>query len=210
MLFTDRDEGGKRLGEVIKKMNYNNPLILAIPRGGVEIAHGIYGVTGIEWDFYMAKKIGAPHNKEVAIAAVDQLGSIYLNSDILDYYEISEDYIMRESMEQRTLIDERLKNYRKGRREADIKGKTIILVDDGIATGTTVMAAAKAFDNLDIQKKVLAVPIAPKETLLELQKVFDEVICLETPEPFYAVGQFYNYFHQLSDERVIFLYNSQF
>ncbi|HTH23231.1 MAG TPA: phosphoribosyltransferase family protein, partial [Nitrososphaeraceae archaeon] len=179
-------------------------IIVGIPRGGVIIADIIASKLGAKLDMVVSRKIGAPDNSELAIGAVMPNGSYFLNQEIVDTRNIPLDYIQVQASAQAKEIERRLTSYR-GTKEYDneFDGKTVVLVDDGIATGATMLASARWIKNEEhCEQLVIAVPVAPGEILSRLKQVADEVIVLYTPEPFIAVGRFYEDFNQVSDNEV--------
>ncbi len=202
-MFYDRYDAGQKLASVLG--NYkskNDAIVLAIPRGGVVVGFEIAKALRLPLDIVVARKIGAPGNAEFAIGAVSEKGEVILNKDSISEYQISKDYIKKEAKTQRQEVKRRLAEYRGIKEPANLKDKIVVIVDDGIATGASIKAAISSV-KADVPKKViLAVPVAPPDTIRELKKEVDEVICLETPETFFAVGQFYQIFDQTSDEEV--------
>ena len=182
-------------------------VVLAIPRGGVVIGDVIASTLGYGLDIVVSRKIGAPLNPELAIGAVMPDGSIFTNENIVNHLNVPQDYIDFQAKAQVKEIERRLLSFRGNiEYEASLKGKIIILVDDGIATGATILAAAKWLKTKHFCKKlVIAAPVAPpSDSALEsLKNLADDVVILYTPEPFYAVGQFYKKFPQVSDDEVI-------
>jgi len=204
MLFKDQVSAGEKLAEALKEYQNKGAVVLAIPRGGVATGHGLARVLNLPLDVIVTRKIGAPDNPELAIGAVGETkGSLWLNKKLASQLGVSEDYIKSETRIQKLEIKRRERVYRKGREPLDLKNKTVILVDDGIATGATMIAAIREIRNMGTDKVVVATPVAPPETVEELKKEADEVICLQTPRLFFAVGQWYENFKQYSDEEVI-------
>jgi predicted phosphoribosyltransferase len=177
---------------------------VGIPRGGVIIADIIASKLGAKLDIVVSRKIGAPDNSELAIGAVMPNGSYFLNQEIVDRRNIPLDYIQEQASTQAKEIERRLTSYR-GTKEYDneFDGKTVVLVDDGIATGATMLASARWIKNEQhCRQLVIAVPVAPDEILTQLKQVAEEVIVLDTPDPFIAIGRFYEDFDQVSDNQV--------
>ncbi len=205
MLFVDRADAGRRLAQrLLRTRSAGTGLVLAVPRGGVVVGYEIARRLEIPLDIVVARKIGAPFNKELAIGAVGADGSVVQREDLAGFFEnIEEEYLEAESRRQVAEIERRLQKYRGGRPEPDLKGQKIILCDDGIATGYTIRAAIQYLWNEGVAEITLAVPVAPADTLRTLQDEVDHVVCLASPEPFYAVGQFYQTFDQTTDEEVI-------
>jgi len=202
-LYKDRRAAGNRLAEELVKYNIQDALVLGIPRGGVVVAARVAKKLGFPLDIIIPRKVGAPFNPEVAVGAVTQDGAVFLNHMVMDVYNISRkeiDTLVNEQVEE---IKRRMIKYR-GRDDYPYhKGKTILLVDDGIATGFTVKAAIASIKNIFVPKKIiLAVPVAPPDIVKSLAEEVDEIICPHVPDNFYAVGQFYDYFEQTGDEEV--------
>ena len=202
MIFENRVDAGRRLAARLE--NYRGPdtIIFAIPRGGVVIGYEVASALGAPLDVIIPRKIGAPGQPELAIGAIGDDISI-LDDDTIRYLGVSEGYIQDEIERQKQEIQRRWRLYRGDGAFPDVKGKTLVLVDDGIATGHTTMAAARALRKKDPGKLVLAVPVAPPETVGRLRQEVDELVVLETPDPFFSVGSWYHEFEQTTDEEVI-------
>jgi putative phosphoribosyl transferase len=205
-MFTDRRDAGFQLAEKLKHYkSCKGVLILALPRGGA--------VTGLEMaraivaplDVLIVRKIGFPSQLELAIGAVSETGAVVLNQRIISDGGVTKKYIEDEISAQKKEIDRRIKLYRGGRRlgSEEVKGKTIILVDDGIATGATMKAAIATLKEEKIKRLIVAVPVSPLETADELRAIADEFVCLYTPTDFMAVGNYYRNFTQVTDEQVV-------
>jgi putative phosphoribosyl transferase len=184
-----------------------NIVVLAIPRGGVIIGDVIASNLGSGLDIVVSRKIGAPSNSELAIGAVMPDGSVYTNENIVNHLSVPQGYIDSQAKAEVREIERRLYRFRGNiEYEESLGGKTVVLVDDGIATGATILAAAKWLRSKNLCKKlVIAAPVAPPSdsTLESLENLADDVVILYSPEPFYAVGQFYKKFPQVSDDEVI-------
>jgi putative phosphoribosyl transferase len=203
-MFMDRTEAGRRLAVVIAGKQYDNPIVLALPRGGIPVALEIARALHVPMDLLLVRKVGVPFQPELAAAAIvdGARPHIVLNPPVLraaglDAEDLADD-IEREKRE----LERRRTAYLKGRKRSSVKGRTAIIVDDGIATGTTVRAALEALRNEGPTRVVLAIPVAPHDALEELAHLVDEIVCLEQPEPFYAIGAHYSDFGQLSDADV--------
>jgi putative phosphoribosyl transferase len=213
--FFDRREAGKYLAEKVKayiKNNFNSEteresfIVMAIPRGGVIIGDIIASELETDMDIIISKKIGAENNPELAIGAVMADGSYIINEDLVNRINISDEYIHKQIDMQKKEIERRLLEF-KGKKDYSnqLKDKIIILVDDGIATGATILAAAKWIKEKQHSKRlIVAVPVAPAESniLDKLDQISDKVIVILTPYDFAAVGQFYEHFDQVSDNEV--------
>jgi putative phosphoribosyl transferase len=209
VLFRDRTDAAKQLVERLYWLknevqdNKSSVVIVAIPRGGVVIGNIIASQLGAKLDLVVSRKIGAPFNPELAIGAVMPDGSYFLN-DVAEMMNVSQDYIESQIEKEVKEIDRRLIEFR-GNRDYDnkLEDKIVVLVDDGIATGATILASAKWIkDKHNCKQLIIAVPLAPREILEDLNRAADKVIVLYTPEPFGAVGRFYHDFNQVSDDEV--------
>ena len=204
-LFEDRVEAGRRLASALQDFKGKNAVVLAIPRGGVVVGFEVADSLGIPLDVIIPRKIGAPGNPELAIGAVMEDGTIIMNDELSGFLQVSEDYIKEESQSQRLEIERRLKFYRGTALYPDLKNHVVIIVDDGIATGSTMKAALVSVRKKGTKAIVIAVPVGPPSTIQELEKEADDVVCLLTPESFMAIGQFYANFAQTTDEEVVSL-----
>ncbi|NLJ34559.1 MAG: phosphoribosyltransferase [Firmicutes bacterium] len=202
MLFSNRAEAGRQLARELTPYKGRAPLLLAVPRGGVPLAYEIQRVLGGRLDLVIPRKIPAPHHSELALGAVAQDGSLVLNEDILARLKVPQDYIAAEVSRQLREIERRLACYRGERPYPSLRGQTVIIIDDGVATGATLRAALKMVREKKAQRLILAVPVGPAKTIATLRALVDELVCLATPEVFYAVGQFYADFGQVEDGEV--------
>jgi len=207
MMFLNRIDAGEKLTDSLEKFKDEDVIILAVPRGGLQIAYDTVKRFGFKWDLIIPRKIGAPHNKEVAIGAVSVDGSYFINNHYVEMLGISQDYIEKEVSEQINEIKRRMKEYRGKDTFPEVKDKTVIIMDDGIATGFTIHAVIKGVKEQGAKKIILAIPVGPRETIEEFKKLVDEVICLYIPEKFYAVGSYYVNFEQVTDEEVFKIMN---
>lgn len=201
-MFLDRKDASEKLSVELEKFKNENPIVLVIPRGGIVTAYEAIKRFGFQWDLIIPRKIGAPNNKEIAIGAISLDGTYLLNEELIYMLNISHEYIEKESFEQIEEIKRRLIKYKGNENFPDIKHKTVIIIDDGIATGFTIKAAIKSIKKHGPQKIILAVPVAPQDTICQLEKIVDEVICLFIPSKFHAVGLHYRNFEQTTDEEV--------
>ncbi|MDG5777085.1 phosphoribosyltransferase family protein [Haloarculaceae archaeon H-GB1-1] len=201
--FTDRTEAGKQLAEALLEREIDADLVLAIPRGGLPLGRAVADALDAPLDVVVAKKIGAPGNPEFALGAVASDGSVWRNERGLSGRNIDEDYFERKREEEAENAREKIERYRGGRPDPDLADRTVVLVDDGVATGSTVRACLQQLRNADAARVVLAVPVGPPETVRELRDLADEVVCLQTPGDFMGVGQFYDRFDQVSDEEAM-------
>jgi putative phosphoribosyl transferase len=202
-MFRDRIEVGKLLARRISALKVSNPIVLAIPRGGVPVAKEIALALHVPLDLVITRKIGAPGQPEFAIGAVTQDGNAIVDEETVNMFGISREYIQEERTRQMHEIQERMRKYRGSKPYPNLEGKTVVIVDDGIATGNTMIAAIESLRRQKPSSIIIATGVAPKETVAKLSKVADRVICLDSPEPFYAIGQFYENFDQVEDEEVV-------
>lgn len=203
-MFADRRDAGIQLAARLKKYKGRKDLlVLALPRGGAVTGFEIAKNLGAPMDVLIVRKIGFPGQPELAVGAVSETGTVALNEAIISMYGVSEDYLRKETSRQKEEISRRVKLYRKGKTVSGLEGKTIILVDDGVATGATVKAAIMTLRKERISRLVLALPVGPTDTVNELKGMVDELICIEIPEAFYAVGAHYSDFTQVEDEEVV-------
>lgn len=196
MIFKNRYDAGEQLAKRLTEYQ-NNPevIVIGLPRGGIPVAYMISNFLKVPLDITCPRKIGAPMNPEYAIGAITETGEGIFNES----FEIQEEALEREKQ----IAQNRLKKYRQGMGPREISGKIVILVDDGLATGFTMKAAILSMQREGANQVIVAVPVAPPDTLEEIKQMADETICLMTPYNFQAVGQFYAEFSQTEDEEVI-------
>jgi putative phosphoribosyl transferase len=204
-MFRNRQEAGLKLANQLAKLDLREPVVLALPRGGIPVAVEIARVLKAPIDLVIVRKVGAPRNPELAVAAIvdDNPPEVVLNREIVETYGLDD-------AELRTLIDrerpelERRRLAYRGRREpVSITGKTAIVVDDGVATGTTMKVAIRALKRRSPREIIVAVPVSPPDGVIELTREADRIVCLSQPVRFHALGYYYRDFPQLSDEEVI-------
>ncbi len=203
MLFRNRSDAGRRLAE--KLMVYaNRPdvLVLALPRGGVPVGFEVAQVLHVLLDVFLVRKLGAPGRQELAMGAIASGGVRVVNEDVVHALGVPEEVIDAVAAEEAQELRRREEVYRDDRPFPDVRGKTVILADDGLATGSTMRAAIAALHRQGPARIVLAVPVGAVETCDELRTLADEVVCARTPEPFWAVGIWYEDFTQTTDEEV--------
>lgn len=203
MIFKDRIDAGQQL---VKKLaayqNKKDTLVLALPRGGVPVAYEVAKALNLPLDVFLVRKLGVPGHEELAMGAI-ALGDIeVLNQDIIQSLNITRPMIDAAKSEEQKILMERNVRYRQNRPLPDLKNKTVILIDDGIATGATIKAAITAIKKLSCQAIVIATPVAPADTCEALAPLVNHIICLTTPDPFYAIGNYYEDFTQTTDEEV--------
>lgn len=202
-MWRDRREAGRYLAEALKEFKNKDVLVLAIPRGGVVVGDEVATALNAPLDVVVPRKIGAPFNPELAIGAIAADGSRVLDQDIIQRLDVSQEYLKKEIERQTEEIKRRISEYRGDRPPLEIEGKTVILVDDGVATGATTLAAIKYLKNKKPAQIILAIPVGPPDTVEKLKKEVDRLICLSIPSLFYAVGQFYDQFEQTTDQEVV-------
>ena len=203
-MFRNREEAGRMLaGELSRYRNDPTALILALPRGGVAVGYQLSLALHLPLDVLMTRKIGAPGNPEYAIGAVAETGSCSLNQEAVNSFGLSQHELDRLIHVQEKEIARRKDLYRQGRSLPQLTGRTVLLVDDGIATGSTFMASALAIRSLQPRRLVGVIPVGPSSTIREVRSHVDELVVLMTPEPFEAVGNFFVDFTQVEDRDVI-------
>jgi len=203
-MFRNREEAGRMLAE--KLSHYRNDptgLILALPRGGAAVGYQLSLALHIPLDVFITRKIGAPGNPEYAIGAVAETGSRYLNQEAISSFDLSRHELERLIHVQEKEIARRRDLYRQGRSLPKLTGRTVFLVDDGIATGSTFMASALAIRSLQPRSLVGVIPVGPPSTMREVRAHVNELMVLMTPDPFYAVGDFFVDFTQVEDRDVV-------
>jgi putative phosphoribosyl transferase len=202
-MFADRRDAGLQLAKKLKHYkNCEGVLVLALPRGGAVIGLEIARAVGSPLDLLIVRKIGFPYQEELAVGAVSETGAVVLNQRIITDGGVTKKHIEDEIFLQKKEIDRRIRLYRGGRRLEKLAEKTVILVDDGVATGATMKAAISTLREEKIKRLVVAVPVSPRETADELSAMADEFICPHTPSDFTAVGNYYRNFTQVTDEEV--------
>ena len=202
--FGDRVEAGRRLGEDLQARGIGGEgsLVLGIPRGGVVTAAEVARVLGQPLDVALARKVGAPGNPELAIGAVGPDGTAVIDDDLARRVGATEEWLARAVEAERHEVVERQQRFRGGRPPLDVGGREAIVVDDGVATGSTATAVGRWLAGAGARRRVLAVPVAPPQTAERLAHAFDEVVVLATPTAFFAVGEFYADFRQVTDDEV--------
>lgn len=201
--FKDRTEAGNQLGDALRERDLDMDIVLAIPRGGLPLGRVVADVLDVPLDIVVASKIGAPGNPEYAIGAVASDGSVWRNEEAFRVTGSDEEYFEQEREKEAANARQKADRYRGEQSEPDLTGKTVAVVDDGVATGSTARACLRMLKKSDAEHVVLAVSVGPPDTIRELQKMADEVVCLETPSNFMGVGQFYERFEQVSDEEAM-------
>jgi putative phosphoribosyl transferase len=203
MIFRNRQEAGRRLASLLGKYaNREDVIVLGVPRGGVPIGFEVATALNLPLDIFVLRKLGVPGHEELAFGAIGSGGVRVLNASVVEQLGISDLDIALVTQAEREELERRERLYRGSRPSLDVHGRTVILVDDGIATGSSLRAAIHALREMKPAGIVIATPVAPQGTLSRLRHEVDELVCAEMPEPFYGVGQFYRDFSQVSDEEV--------
>ena len=201
--FADREEAGWMLVERLRGEALEKPLVLAIPRGGVEVGAVLARGLGAELDVVLSRKLRAPHQPELALGAVSETGEVYLNHFASAMTDAGDAYVEAERKRQMAEIERRRGLVRAVRPQAPIAGRTVIVTDDGIATGATMIAALHTVRAAGARTIIVAVPVAAPDRIDAIRPLCDRVVCLQEPEAFWAIGQFYRDFEQVADERVL-------
>src|ERR1700704_2167285 len=201
--FRDRVEAGPMLATTLQEYaNRDDVVVLALPRGGVPVGFEVAKALHAPLDVFVVRKLGLPGQEELAMGAIASGGVRVLNRDLLRALGIPEEVVDQITQEEQRELEPREREYRDERSPIDVRGKTVILVDDGLATGSSMRVAVLALKPKGPAQVVVAVPVAPADTCAELQSVADKVVCAVTPQPFLGVGQWYEDFSQTSDEEV--------
>ncbi len=202
MIFDHREQAGKKLAAELAAYRERDPLILAVPRGGVVVAAPVWENLGGELDLIITRKIGAPNQPELAIGAVAADGFSLLNKELISRLNVQENYVEEAARKEQAEIKRRLDDYRGEKPMPSAEQRLVILIDDGVATGYTLLAALKSLQQKTPSRLILAVPVGPPDTFSMLEKEVDELYYLDAPADFAAVGQFYRDFRQVGDEEV--------
>lgn len=204
MIFRDRKEGGEKLVPKLAKYKEDpNTIVIGLPRGGVVTAFEVAKGLHLPLDVVCPRKIGAPFNPELAIGAITETGEGIFHQDLIGHLGISRKYIEQEIEKEKLVAQRRLTLFRKNRSKVSLKGKNVIIVDDGLATGATMQAAIKSIRSEGAKKIIVAIPVAPPDTYEKIKEEVDEIVALDTPLYFAAVGQFYEDFTGTEDEEVV-------
>ncbi|MGQ0751723.1 MAG: phosphoribosyltransferase [Betaproteobacteria bacterium] len=202
-IFSDRRDAGAALAAQLSRYQHRHDVVvLALPRGGVPVAYEVAGALGAPLDVFVVRKLGVPGRRELAMGAIAPGGVRVLDRQIIAAYGIPEAAVERTAREERLELERRERAYREDRDPVAISGQTVLLIDDGLATGATMKAAVQAARAGTPKRVVVAVPVGAPSTCAEMAEIADEVVCVSKPEPFYAVGQWYADFSQTSDDEV--------
>jgi predicted phosphoribosyltransferase len=203
-IFRDRSDAGRQLGERLRQEPLNGtPIVLGLPRGGVPVAYEVAAVLGAPLDVLIVRKLGAPFNPELAVGAIAYGGIVVYNEDVLDMLHLTADSMQTIRVAEQKELARRERVYRGERPPPEIGGKCVILVDDGVATGATMEAAVRATRGLAPREIIVAVPTSARDSLARLEAVADRVVVIETPDPYFGVGAWYQDFSQLTDDEVL-------
>ena len=201
--FRDRIDAGQRLADALEERDVDADIALAIPRGGLPLGREVADALGVPLDIIVASKVGAPDNPEYAIGAVASDGSAWLDERAIERTGATNEYVEREREREAEYAREKAERYRGDRDGPDLAGKTVLVVDDGVATGSTAIAAVRLARAKGAERIVVAVPVGPPSTVDDLEAEADEVVCPLTTPTFSAVGQFYENFEQVTDEEAM-------
>jgi putative phosphoribosyl transferase len=202
-MFSNRSEAGRLLGRRLQAMGLSDPVVLALPRGGVPVAVEVARALGAPLDLLLVRKIGAADQPELAVGAVSEGGELFADQRMMELTGSTDEYVARQAADQWAEVERRRRLYLDGRVPVPLAGRTAVVVDDGIATGATVRAALKALRRRAPASLVLAVPVASREAVAALSPQVDDLVCLSQPAAFRAVGEHYADFIQVSDDEVV-------
>ncbi len=201
-VFEDRRHAGRALAHALREqLDWADATVLGLPRGGVPVAFEVARALQLPLDVFVVRKLGVPGQEELAMGAVASGGLVVVQADVVRSFAISWETIDAAAHRELQEIARRESLYREGRSPVRVEGRTVILIDDGLATGSTMRAAARALRPV-VERLFVAVPVAASATCEELRREVDALVCLETPDPFHAVGEFYQNFDQTSDDEV--------
>lgn len=205
MQFVDRQDAGRQLGEQLSESGLADPVVLALPRGGVPVAYEVALALDAPLDVLVARKIGAPFQPEFGVGAIAEGGATVLDERSMASLGLSEQDLQATIAEEQAELERRIQRYRGDRPPSDVAGKSAVVVDDGLATGVTARAAVQSVRVREPARVVLAVPTGAPATATAFEDLVDDVVCLITPDNFRAVGLWYQHFDQTSDETVVAL-----
>ncbi|MFF2074026.1 phosphoribosyltransferase family protein [Kitasatospora sp. NPDC058162] len=201
--FTDRTEAGRRLAGLLAHLAGPDTVVVALPRGGVPVAAEVAAALGAPLDICVIRKLGVPYQPELGMGAIGEDGVRVLNEQVIRLAGVGDGQLAQVERRERAELERRALRYRGDRPAADLRGRTVVVVDDGIATGSTARAACRIVRARGAARVVLAVPVAPRDWTERLSEVADELVCVDTPSPFFAIGEFYADFSQTGDEEVL-------
>lgn len=203
MLFRDRRDAGRRLADrLLAYQGRDDVVVLGLPRGGIPVAYEVARRLGARLDVFVVRKLGVPGQEELAMGAIASGGVRVVNEEVVSALMLPSRVLDAAAARESSELERREQLYRGDRDPLDVRGRVVVLVDDGLATGSTMRAAVKALRQMGPRRVVVAVPVAASSTCMEFQAEVDELVCGETPEPFLAVGRFYDDFEQTSDDEV--------
>ena len=205
MIFPDRREAGRLLGERLARLDLEAPLVLGLPRGGVPVAIEVARALGAPMDLLAVRKLGAPGNPELAVGAIAEGGSGVLDRQLARYLGLTDERLARTVERERRELERRVTRFREGRPPRDVAGRTVVVVDDGLATGLSDLAAVEALRTRGAGRIVVAAPVGSREGVALLREAADEVVCVTVPERLVSVGHWYRDFEQVSDAEVLAL-----
>jgi putative phosphoribosyl transferase len=205
MRFRDREEAGRLLAERLREYVGEAPVVLALPRGGVAVGYEVARALDAPLDVVIVRKLGVPWHPELGMGALAEGGALYLNREVLASVDLDTEEVTKVIAEETRELERRVQRYRGGRPLQDLTGRTVILVDDGLATGGTARAAIRSLRGFGARSIILGVPVAASETAEAIREEVDVLVCVEEPRDLWAIGTWYEDFHQLSDEEVLVL-----
>ncbi|WP_324992576.1 phosphoribosyltransferase [Hyalangium sp.] len=205
MRFRDREEAGRLLAERLREYAGEAPVVLALPRGGVSVGYEVARALDAPLDVMMVRKLGVPWHPELGMGALAEGGAVYLNREVLTAADLGDEELQKVIAEETRELERRVRRYRGGQPLPDVKVRTVILVDDGLATGGTARAAVRALRGFGARRIILAVPVAAAQTAEQLRDEVDVLVSVQEPDNLWAIGTWYDDFHQMSDEEVLIL-----
>ncbi len=209
IIFQDRREAGQQLAKKLSSFrDASNVVVIGLPRGGVVTAGVLASELHLPLDIQAPRKIGAPDNPELALGAISSDGAVYLNHQLIKMLNVPSEYVQRIIDQEQAESIRRMQTYRCGRKPLNVKGKTVIVVDDGIATGATMRAGVMSLQALGAKTIIIAVPVAPYHVINQLKSIVHQIIVFDVPEDFGGIGQFYKNFDQVTDAEVIAIMTS--
>jgi putative phosphoribosyl transferase len=205
MRFRDREEAGRLLADRLREYIDEAPVVLALPRGGVAVGYEVARALDVPLEVMMVRKLGVPWHPELGMGALAEGGAVYLNQDVLASADLDAEELRAVVTQEALELERRVQRYRAGQPLPSLEGRTVVLVDDGLATGGTARAAVRALRGFGARRIILAVPVAASQTAEQLRQEVDALVCVEEPDNLWAIGSWYEDFHQMSDEEVLVL-----